>query len=351
MAIKVFHRIRDLREALAHTWATRVCDHENEDVHVGESPMFAHATGCPIGLVPTMGALHRGHGSLISRSALDQRPSGGLTVVSVFVNPIQFEDQYDLDSYPDTPDSDLTLCEEAGADIVFAPSVNEMYPQGFSTFVDAEGEFLTKLCGAARPGHFRGVLTVVSKLFHIVQPTRAYFGEKDAQQLFAIKKMARDLDMDIQVIGCPTVRDGDGLALSSRNSRLSAREREEARCLHRALEEGCSALVENRVGPPRSALEKTISAPKKNQSEYHGHAARYPDDVVASAKKIMATTIEAESSARLDYADILDADTFECVTRNTRKTILAVAAYFGETRLIDNMSVDLDVEKETDGLR
>jgi pantoate--beta-alanine ligase len=275
-----------------------------------------------------MGALHRGHGSLISRSALDQRQGGGLTVVSVFVNPIQFEDRSDLDSYPQTPDSDLKLCEEAGADFVFAPSAGEMYPEGFSSFVDMEGEFLTKLCGAARPGHFRGVLTVVSKLFHIAQPARAYFGEKDAQQLFIIKKMTRDLDMDIRVIGCPTVRDADGLALSSRNSRLSGREREAARCLVRALEEGRSALEEHR-------------------SAWTERAAPGLTEHVASVKKSMTATIESESLARLDYVDIVDADTFGDVTPGTKKALLAVAAYFGETRLIDNMSADVNLGRDT----
>ncbi|MDR1042933.1 MAG: pantoate--beta-alanine ligase [Clostridiales Family XIII bacterium] len=303
MAVQVFHRAGDLKEAFAP----------------------ARLAKRPIGLVPTMGALHLGHGSLISRSARDQRPDEGVTVVSIFVNPIQFEDRFDLDSYPQTLDSDLKLCEEAGADFVFAPSANEMYPEGFSTFVDMEGDFLTKLCGAARPGHFRGVLTVVSKLLHITQPTRAYFGEKDAQQLFVIKKMARDLGMDVQVIGCPTVRDSDGLALSSRNSRLSDKERVAARCLARAIEDGRSALAERAAHDLNSRVE--------------------------AVKKSMASIIEAESLARLDYADILDADTFGDVTRGTRKALLAVAAYFGETRLIDNMSVDLDCENEADGLR
>jgi pantoate--beta-alanine ligase len=333
MAIRIFHSIRDLREALAYTCAAEDRGHANEDVHIGNAPVSAHAAGCrPVGLVPTMGALHGGHGSLISRSAGDQRPGGGLTVVSVFVNPIQFEDQFDLDSYPDTPDSDLALCEEAGADIVFAPSVSEMYPQGFSTFVDAEGEFLTKLCGAARPGHFRGVLTVVSKLFNIVQPTRAYFGEKDAQQLFAIKKMTHDLNMNVQIIGCPTVRNADGLALSSRNSRLSAREREAARCLLLALEEG------------RFMLEEKPDCP----------SGRTPHDLaryIESVKKSMAVALEAEPLARLDYTEILDADTFGEITRDTKKALLAVAAYFGETRLIDNMSANVDFTGEANELR
>jgi pantoate--beta-alanine ligase len=304
MAIRVFHRIADLRAVLAS----------------------ARAEGRSVGFVPTMGALHRGHGSLISRSALDQRPDGGLTVVSIFVNPIQFEDRLDLDAYPSTINSDSILCEEAGADIVFAPSAGEMYPEGFSTFIGAEGEFLTKLCGASRPGHFRGVLTVVSKLLHIVQPTRAYFGEKDVQQLFIIKKMARDLDMDVQIIGCPTVRDEDGLALSSRNSRLSARERTAARCLVRALDEGRSILEKHRNLPPERAARELTST-------------------VKYAKKSMTEIINTEPSALLDYADILDADTFGDVNIGTKRALLAVAAYFGETRLIDNVTASISFER------
>jgi pantoate--beta-alanine ligase len=253
-------------------------------------------------------------------------------VVSVFVNPMQFGDRSDLDGYPQTPDSDLALCEEAGADFVFAPSAGEMYPDGFSTFVDAEGVFMAKLCGAARPGHFRGVLTVVSKLFHIVQPTRAYFGEKDAQQHFIIKKMARDLDEGVRVVGCPTVREADGLALSSRNARLSVRERAAARCLVRALAAG------------RGAVEGMWGEPPGHDTE--GGWAR----PVESAKKSMAEAIRAEPLARIDYADVLDADTFGDATPGTKRVLLAVAAYFGEIRLIDNVVLDVD-GRGADGLR
>lgn len=297
MGVKVYHRIEELRAALTQI----------------------RSEGCPIGLVPTMGALHCGHISLVTQSVQDQQPENGITVVSIFVNPIQFENQSDLERYPQTLDADLALCEEAGADIVFAPTAGEIYPQGFSTYVDMEDDCLNVLCGRARPGHFRGVLTVVSKLFHIVEPTRAYFGEKDAQQLFVLKKMARDLNMGISVIGCPTVREEDGLALSSRNTRLSAEERTAALCLVRTLNEGRIKLEDR-----GRALRERISA-----------------EFIASVKHFMIETIEREPLARIDYADILDAETLGAVTNTTRKAMLAAAAFFGTTRLIDNMNADV----------
>jgi pantoate--beta-alanine ligase len=266
-----------------------------------------------------MGALHRGHGSLISRSAAELRPENGLTVVSVFVNPIQFEDRTDLERYPRTLDADRRLCEEAGADIIFAPTAREIYPDGFSSFVDMEGEFTQKLCGRARPGHFRGVLTVVCKLFHIVGPTRAYFGEKDAQQLFLLKKMAYDLDMDIRIVGCPTVRETDGLALSSRNARLAPQERAAAGCLIRALKEGQSASEDRLPGTAGTARAERA----------------------ASVRASLIAAVEGEPSARLDYAELLDAETFGPVTDETGRVLLAVAAFFGETRLIDNVIADV----------
>jgi pantoate--beta-alanine ligase len=273
-----------------------------------------------------MGALHRGHESLIRRSAIGQRPEQGLTVVSIFVNPIQFENKADLDRYPHTLSADLALCAEAGADIVFAPSAAEMYPEGFSTFVDMEGGCTDRFCGRARPGHFRGVLTVVSKLFHIVEPTRAYFGEKDAQQLFLLKKMARDLNMNIEIIGCPTMREADGLALSSRNERLSPEERTAARCLVRALEAGRAAL--------EARATTGCNAPGDRAAA-----------LITAAKASMTAVIAAEPLARLDYAEVLDAETFGPPGDATAKALLAVAAYIGETRLIDNASVDVNFWK------
>ncbi|MDR0357097.1 MAG: pantoate--beta-alanine ligase [Clostridiales Family XIII bacterium] len=298
MAVRVYRSIRDLDEALTS----------------------ARRAGRSIGFVPTMGALHLGHRSLIDRSAADRKSEKGLTVVSIFVNPIQFEDKTDLDGYPRTFEADIALCEDAGANIVFAPTVAEMYPEDFSCFVDTESDATRRLCGRARPGHFRGVLTVVSKLFHIVKPTHAYFGEKDAQQLFLLRKMVRDLNMDIQIIGCPTVREADGLALSSRNKRLSEQERAAALCLRRALEAGRSDAERLRFGRDARAIS----------------------DAVESAKASMSETVEAESSARLDYAEMLDAETFDAVSETTNRILLAIAAFFGETRLIDNLTADID---------
>ncbi|MDR1495463.1 MAG: pantoate--beta-alanine ligase [Clostridiales Family XIII bacterium] len=307
MTLRVYRRIDEVREALR----------------------VVRSEGRPIGFVPTMGALHRGHASLIVRSEEEQRPENGLTVVSIFINPIQFEDRADFSGYPRTLDDDVACCEEAGADMVFVPSADEIYPEGFSTFVDTEGAYAERLCGRARPGHFRGVLTVVSKLFNIVQPTRAYFGEKDAQQLFLLERMAKDLNTDIRIVGCPTVREADGLALSSRNGRLSPEERRAALCLVRALEAGKSK-PEKSGNPPRGSATGAF---------------------VASVKASMSAIIEAEPLARLDYAEILDEETFGEVCDTTTKALLAVAAFFGETRLIDNTRTDTDFRKAQDERR
>ncbi|MCL1895733.1 MAG: pantoate--beta-alanine ligase [Clostridiales bacterium] len=261
----------------------------------------ARARGQSTGLVPTMGALHEGHLSLVRRAAAEN----SLTVVSVFVNPIQFDDQEDLASYPGTLADDAEAAFSAGADIVFAPSAKEMYPEGFSTYVDMTG-VSGRLCGASRASHFRGVLTVVSKLFGICMPDRAYFGEKDAQQLAVVQKMAAELCMNVEVIGCPTVREGDGLAMSSRNARLSAQERASARCLYRALCEAkaCFSSGETDAG----ALTATLRA-----------------------------VIEKETLPRIDYVEIVDPFTFEAVPVAREGDLIALAVYFGETRLIDNM--------------
>ncbi|MEE1491233.1 MAG: pantoate--beta-alanine ligase, partial [Massilioclostridium sp.] len=195
--------------------------------------------GLSVGLVPTMGYLHEGHQSLIARAAREN----DRVVVSVFVNPIQFGPSEDLESYPRDFERDCTLCEKTGADLVFHPEASEMYAENFCTYVDMDR--LTKgLCGASRPVHFRGVCTVVSKLFHIVTPDRAYFGQKDAQQLAVIKRMVRDLSMDVEIVGCPIIREPDGLAKSSRNTYLSPQERRAAVVLSQALAEGRKALAE-----------------------------------------------------------------------------------------------------------
>ena len=253
-----------------------------------------------IGLVPTMGALHEGHLSLIRRST----DENDITVASVFVNPIQFDDPEDLSAYPQTLESDSKSAFEAGADAIFAPSAAEMYPAGFSTFVDMTG-ISEKLCGASRPSFFRGVLTVVSKLFGIVAPDRAYFGEKDAQQLEVVKKMANELCMNIEIIGCPTVREKDGLAMSSRNSRLTGRERTSARSLYTALTEA----------------EKLFAAGETNPLKL---------------KAAMIRIIEKEPCTSIEYALIVDPATFESVKEARRGDLLALAVDIGGVRLIDS---------------
>ena len=261
----------------------------------------ARAGGQSIGLVPTMGALHEGHLSLVRRAASEN----GLAAVSVFVNPIQFDDPEDLAGYPGTLDDDAEAAFAAGADVVFAPSAREMYPEGFSTFVDMTG-VSERLCGASRPSHFRGVLTVVSKLFGICMADRAYFGEKDAQQLAAVQKMAAELCMNVDVIGCPTVREDDGLAMSSRNARLSDGERIAARCLFRAL---CEAKARFGAGETNAG---TIEA-------------------------AMRAAIGKEPLARIDYAEIVDPLTFGPAGTAREGSLAALAVYVGDTRLIDNM--------------
>ena len=258
--------------------------------------------GLTVGLVPTMGYLHEGHASLIAASVRDN----DRTVVSVFVNPIQFAPNEDLASYPRDINHDSALCEEYGADIIFNPEPSEMYPQGFSTFVDMD--VLTKeLCGITRPTHFRGVCTVVSKLFNIVTPDRAYFGEKDAQQLAVIRHMVRDLNMNLEIIGCPIVREEDGLAKSSRNTYLSAEERK-------------AALV----------LSKAIFRGKKMAEDGERDAEK-----ITSAMKEL---ISSEPLAKIDYVKIVDSETMQQVGKIEKPILCAIAVYIGKTRLIDNFS-------------
>lgn len=256
--------------------------------------------GLSVGLVPTMGYLHEGHKSLIDKAVEEN----DRVVVSVFVNPIQFGPSEDLASYPRDLERDGKICEEAGADLVFHPADGEMYFEDFCTFVDMDD--LTKgLCGKSRPTHFRGVCTVVSKLFHIVAPDRAYFGQKDAQQLAVIRRMVRDLNFDLEIVGCSIVREADGLAKSSRNTYLNEEERKAAVILHRALSEG----------------ERLLQAGEK------------------SAEKIVAAirnTIEGEALARIDYVEVVDWDTLKPVDQIQGEVLAAVAVYIGKTRLIDN---------------
>ena len=257
--------------------------------------------GKSIGLVPTMGALHAGHASLIAHA----RRECDRVAVSIFVNPLQFDRKDDLDRYPRMLQADVDICERLGVDIVFAPTVAEMCPGEPSCVVEV-GRIADHLCGRFRPGHFRGVATVVMKLFQIVQPDRAYFGEKDAQQLAVIKHMVRDLDVPVHIEGVPTVREADGLALSSRNQRLSPDERALARCLYQAL---CEA-------------RQQISAGGRE---------------AAAVQRAAAGRIPTDDRLRLEYLEVVDADDMQPVERIDGPALVAGALWVGSTRLIDNL--------------
>lgn len=262
------------------------------------------AEGLTVGLVPTMGYLHEGHQSLIARSVAEN----DRTVVSDFVNPIQFGPTEDLATYPRDIERDAALCESTGANLLFHPEADEMYAPDFCTYVDMD--HLTKgLCGKTRPIHFRGVCTVVSKLFHIVQPDRAYFGQKDAQQLAVIRRMVRDLNMPLTIVGCPIIREEDGLAKSSRNTYLSAEERKAALCLSRGLNKG------------KAAVEAGETDAEK-------------------VKAIITAEIEAEPLSRIDYVEIVDWNNLEPVSSTEGSILAAVAVYIGKTRLIDNFIIE-----------
>jgi pantoate--beta-alanine ligase len=254
-----------------------------------------------VGLVPTMGALHEGHLSLIKRSALEN----DFTVVSIFVNPIQFDDPEDLASYPSTLSEDANLAADAGSDVIFAPDSKQMYPEGFSTFVDMTG-ITGKLCGASRESHFKGVLTVVNKLFNICDPDKAYFGEKDIQQLSVVKKMVTELCMNIDIVGCPTIREEDGLALSSRNKRLTCEERIAARAVFRALTAA------------KALFDKGETSPD-------------------ALKEVMRSILIEEPLARTEYAELVGPVDFETPKAADNEDILMLAVNIGNVRLIDNM--------------
>jgi pantoate--beta-alanine ligase len=251
-----------------------------------------------------MGALHRGHGELI-RIARETAGNGGEVAVSIFVNPLQFAPGGDYEKYPRPQEADDEFCRKAGVDIVFRPSGDEMYPADFSVSVE-ENSLANTLCGRSRPGHFRGVCTVVAKLFQILSPDAAVFGEKDFQQLAIIRRMVRDLNFPIEIIAAPTVREADGLACSSRNQYLSPAEREQAPVLQRALQEGRSLV---------------------------GRGERSVDAIVAAARNVISTA----SLARIDYLEVVDTETLQPVTDIRPDSLIAVAAYFGQTRLIDNL--------------
>ena len=261
-----------------------------------------------IGFVPTMGGLHRGHQSLIEKASSEN----AITVVSVFLNPLQFGENEDLDSYPSTIETDREKCFASGADIIFYPSSDEMYPKGYTTYVDMD-DMTNVMCGRSRPGHFRGVLTIVAKLLNIVQPDKAYFGEKDAQQLAVIKRMVKDLNLPIAIVGCPTVREEDGVAMSTRNTYLNEDERKAATCLHKALE---------------YAKEKIVS--RKSVCKDAEDAKYGMEEIVAD-----------EPLAEIDYIEILDGITFTEISKETTSVICALAVKIGTTRLIDNISIEI----------
>ncbi len=264
----------------------------------------ARRQGQTIGLVPTMGALHRGHLSLIDLA----RARTGFVVVSIFVNPTQFGPGEDFTRYPRPRECDLELCARAGVDLVFAPEPKTMYPPGFRTFVEVT-DLQDGLCGASRPGHFRGVATVVLKLFHMVGPDVAWFGQKDAQQVRIIQQMVRDLNVPVEIAVGPTVREPDGLALSSRNEYLDPIQRREAPALYRALSETAGRI---RAGERDAGL----------------------------LRRLLRQRLEAIPGAVLDYAVVVSADSLQPLERIQAPTLLALAVKFGGTRLIDNILVE-----------
>jgi pantoate--beta-alanine ligase len=261
----------------------------------------ARAAGRGVALVPTMGGFHAGHRSLMRAARAD----ADLVVVSLFVNPTQFGPGEDLEAYPRDLETDTAVAAAEGVDVLFVPTVAAMYPNGARTTVHVDG-LTARLCGRSRPSHFDGVATVVAKLFSIVGPCRAYFGRKDAQQLAVVRRLVADLNLAVTVIGCPLVRDADGLALSSRNAYLDDNERRAATVLHRALRAAADAAEDG----VRDA---------------------------AAIRDAAAATIAAEPGVRLDYAELVDAETIEPAPRVEGELVLAVAAYVGTTHLIDNV--------------
>ena len=261
--------------------------------------------GLSVGFVPTMGYLHEGHQSLIKKSS----EQNDRTVVSVFVHPIQFGPNEDLETYPRDLNRDKKAVEDAGGDIIFNPEPSEMYPKHFTSIIDTT-ETTELLCGAVRPVHFRGVCTVVGKLFNIVQPDRAYFGQKDAQQLATIRRFTRDLNFPIEIVSCPIIREDDGLAKSSRNTYLSPEERQAALILSKSLEKGKEAI---------------------NQGE------RNAQNIIDIIKKNLTT----EPLARIDYVEVVDFENIQRIKEISGKTLVAIAVYIGKTRLIDNFIITL----------
>lgn len=274
-----------------------------------EAARQARAENHVVGFVPTMGALHEGHLSLLRRA----KAECSKVFASIFLNPTQFGPNEDLSKYPRTFESDIAKLEAAGVDVLFAPDPKEMYPAGFTTYVTVES-LSERLEGKSRPGHFRGVATVVLKLFDIVQPHLAFFGRKDAQQARVLQRMMFDLNSDVEIVVCSIVREEDGLALSSRNAYLNSEERRAATVLHRALQAACREIAAD----------------------------------IRDAKTLQNTVYEVlskERLARVDYAEVIDADTFEPVARiGSRPTYILLAVFIGKTRLIDNLLVESSSE-------
>lgn len=307
--------------------------------------------GLTVGLVPTMGALHEGHASLVDAAGR----GCDRVVASVFVNPIQFAANEDLESYPRDFERDCRILEAHGCDMVFHPSVEEMYPAGFAAAVDIESEMTNQLCGKSRATHFKGVCTVVSKLFNIVGADKAYFGEKDAQQLAVIKTMVRDLDMDIEIVGCPTVREEDGLAKSSRNVYLSAEERKAAQVIYRALV-AAQKMIKGAAGVAAAAniaahaVKAKVCGAGDNTAETDCSksdacdaamtatvpTASVPADAVL---KLIRQIISSEPMANIEYIEAVDGMSLMPVDTIKSGDLIAVAVHFGKTRLIDNFTV------------
>lgn len=261
--------------------------------------------GLSVGFVPTMGYLHEGHESLINEAV----KNNDRVVVSIFVNPIQFGPTEDLDKYPRDLERDSKLCERAGANLIFHPEKEEMYFEDFCSYVDING-LSKELCGKSRPIHFRGVCTVVTKLFNIVNPDRAYFGEKDAQQLAIIRRFVRDLNIDVEIIGCPIIREEDGLAKSSRNTYLSKEERQAALILSQSLN-----MAKDAINSGERDSKAVIDLISKN--------------------------IEKEPLAKIDYVQVVDSLSIEPVDKIEKSVLVAIAVYIGKTRLIDNFTFNM----------
>jgi pantoate--beta-alanine ligase len=266
----------------------------------------ARKSGQTIALVPTMGALHDGHTSLMKKAS----ETCDFTVVSIFVNPTQFGPNEDFARYPRALEKDIEVCASERVHVIFAPKAADMFPSASRTFVEV-AKLQDVLCGVSRPGHFRGVATVVLKLFNIVQPDLAFFGQKDAQQVRILERMTADLNLPVGIVVCPIVREPDGLALSSRNQYLDADQRQAARALHQSLQDVVKRVI---------AGERTA----------------------AVLVKVMKAKIEAERGARLEYAAVVDADSLEPMQRIHGKVLVALAVWFGSTRLIDNVLLNVD---------